>query len=61
MLDGIVMVGGLSVCVELPGTLGFTGFSGVVVFGPVLTVLLTALEKFPGVLLPSTGLLLVPT
>ena len=55
------MVGGLSVCLELPGTLGFTGFSDVVVFGPVLTGLLTALEKFPDVPLPSTGILLVPT
>ena len=36
MRDGIVMVGGLSVCLELPGTLEFTGF---VVLGPVLTVL----------------------
>ena len=34
MRDGIVTVGGLSVCLELPGTLGFTGF---VVLGPVLT------------------------
>ena len=55
------MVGGLSVCLELRGTLGFTGFSGVVVFSPVVTVLFTALEKFPDVLLPSTGQLLVPT
>ena len=39
MRDGIVTVGFSSVCAELPGVLGFTGFSGVVVFGPVLTVL----------------------
>ena len=34
MRDGIVTVGFSSV---LPGILGFTGFSGVVVLGPVLT------------------------
>ena len=39
MRDGMVTVGFSSVCAELPGVLGFTGFSGVVVFGPVLTVL----------------------
>ena len=61
MLDGIVTVGFSSVCAELPGILGFTGFSGVVVLGPVVTGLLVAIEKLPDVLLPSTGQLLVPT